>query len=111
MLIGSNNQIGIWFIGGLIAGASEAPSGWSVAGIGDFNGDGTDDILWIDGSGDVGIWFMRNSGVQSAAAIATVPLGWSIVGVGDFDGNGTSDILWRDTAGDMGVWLRATDKS
>jgi hypothetical protein len=47
-------------------------SGWFIAGIGDFNGDGADDIMLRDGSGNTIDWlgkadgsFSDNSGVFS----------------------------------------------
>ena len=44
------------------------PTNWSIVGTGDFNGDGTSDILWRDTAGDVMIWLISNG--DAAAAIA-----------------------------------------
>ena len=38
------------------------PLSWSVAGVGDFNGDGFSDLLFIDTNGDIAIWFMKGPG-------------------------------------------------
>ena len=76
-----------------------------MAGIRDFNGDGKNDILWRDTSGNTAIWFMNGLTVALSGIIANVPTNWSIVGTGDFNGDGESDILWRDTGGNMAIWL------
>ena len=39
----------------------QCATNWSVVGTGDFNGDGTSDILWHDIAGDVGIWLMNGT--------------------------------------------------
>jgi hypothetical protein len=40
---------------------------WSIRGIGDFNADGTSDILWVHTNGSVALWFM--SGGQFSADV------------------------------------------
>lgn len=70
-------------------------SSWQVKGIGDFNGDGSSDILWrsTNTNGSNLIWYSGNSGTSLAPPdLNTV---WSVQGVGDFDGNGNADIFWR----------------
>ena len=43
---------------------------WTVAGIGNFNGDSDADILWRNTSGEVTAWFMNGSTI---AAMRTSP--------------------------------------
>jgi hypothetical protein len=93
-------------------GTSVAVDGsWSVAGLSDFNGDGSADILWRNTSGEVAVWFMSgpaiigSSDVTSNGVAVKPDASWSVGGVGDFNGNGKADILWRNTSGEVAVWL------
>ncbi|HEU4696194.1 MAG TPA: M10 family metallopeptidase C-terminal domain-containing protein, partial [Sphingomicrobium sp.] len=82
---------------------------WQVAGIGDFNGDNRDDILWRGSDGRIADWLGTTSGgftgngANSASAIAAE---WQVAGVGDFNGDHRDDILWRNsTTGQIADWL------
>src|SRR4029079_11528137 len=84
-----------------------AMPGWSVAGTGDFDGNGLGDILWRNTtSGQVAIWLMNGATILSSGSLGPVTNDWVIAGTGDFDGNGMTDILWRNTtSGQVAIWL------
>ena len=93
---------------------------YEVVAVGDFNGDGVDDVMLqnimpktvngvtITGSGDVFTFLTGDINDVKAGASPTVAYagcatdGWGIVGVGDFDGNGIDDVLLSDGSGIAG---------
>ena len=82
-----------------------APS-LQVAGVGDFNGDGTDDILFRDPTTGALGDFLMNNGQPTWAGIGWADPGLQVAGVGDFNGGGTDDILFRDpTTGALGEFV------
>jgi hypothetical protein len=81
------------------------PASEHIAGTGDFDGNGRDDILWRDDSGGVFVWNNgQASGGHSLAAAGSVAASWHIAGTGDFDGNGKSDIFWQNDNGSAAIW-------
>lgn len=72
---------------------------------GDFNGDGSFDILWRNsGDGRNAIWRSANASTPQAVSTVADPA-WRTVGVGDFNGDGRDDILWRHgVSGANAVW-------
>ena len=111
----STGEVYVWLMNGTTIASQGAPgtvtpsSGWVIAGVGDFDGNGTSDILWRNTiSGEVYLWLMNGATIASQGDVGVVSpsSGWVIVGVGDFNGDGKADILWQNTAtGEVYIWL------
>jgi hypothetical protein len=55
------------------------PNAWQIVGAGDFNGDGTDDILWRNNDGTVANWLMSNGQYTGAGFGYIIPNSWIVV--------------------------------
>ncbi|MFV1874309.1 hypothetical protein [Nioella sp.] len=61
-------------------GLGQASFDWDIVGTGDYNGDGTDDILWRNvNTGSVGMYAMDN-GSPSWQTIGQAGLAWDVEG-------------------------------
>jgi glucose/arabinose dehydrogenase len=97
----------VWFLDGVTRTGSsplnpgQVPLTWRIAGVGDFNDDGTPDIVWQIG-GLIGFWAMDGVTRTSGALFTPgeVPARWKIAAVADYDGDGRPDLILQDeTAG------------
>jgi hypothetical protein len=73
--------------------------------VGDYNGDGKDDILWRNvGDGRNTIW--RSADGDTKQDVNRVSgASWQVAATGDYDGDGIADIFWRNVAnGDNVLW-------
>ena len=72
---------------------------WSPVAAGDFDGDGTDDLLFVHTRwGNFSVWSLAAGRIEPARVtdVAAESIqGWVVVGTSDYDGNGRADILWR----------------
>jgi FG-GAP-like repeat/RTX calcium-binding nonapeptide repeat (4 copies) len=100
----------LWINGGgtftQVATNGEMGSAWTMYGVGDFNGDGKTDMLWVNAEGKTAIWEMNGNNLAGFG----VPAGqmgsaWHVAAIGDFNGDGKSDLLWvNNDGGHAAVW-------
>ena len=85
---------------------------WKVVGIGDFNNDRFDDILWRnDVTGENRLFLMQGTTILSELFIDSVPdNNWKVAGVADFNFDKKADILWRHDV-NRRVWLYLMDSN
>jgi hypothetical protein len=114
----STDDLSIWYMNGTAVsanpivhtGASD-PGGLPVTilGVGDFNSDGTADILFTGGGiSTVNAWLMGpNRAIQSTRVLATRPSSdFHAESTADFSGDGVADVVWRSRrTGEVRMWM------
>jgi hypothetical protein len=110
----TNHGVAVWEMNGtqvLTApqvGTINAAGGWRYQGMGDFNGDGKTDLLFLnDTNHGVAVWEMNGTQVLAGAQVGTVNAadGWHFQDTGDFNGDGKTDLLFlNDATHGVAVW-------
>ena len=84
---------------------------WLVQGIGDFNGDGADNILWRKNDGNAMTYWRLDGSASTSIDLGATDPNWSVQGVGDFNGDGADNILWRKNDGSAMTYWRLDGSS
>jgi hypothetical protein len=82
-----------------------ANSGWDIKSIGDYNGDGNDDMIWRNANTGA-IWQYQMNGftiISSKQVTSIADANWQIIGSPDLNGDGKSDVLLRNSSTGV-VW-------
>ncbi len=105
-LVGVDQNVNDW---NLVSNTAPGET-WEFLCSGDFNGDGTDDVALINGSGVVGVWTVSNGTMSSWIQLNNSSNGidqstWTFGGVGDFDADGWDDIAWcNNSTNSVNYW-------
>lgn len=115
VLTPANNQTGVAIITVTVrdGGGKEATTSFTltvnrVTVPNDFNGDGSQDIIFQDANGNLAAWFMSGDDLKSATFLTPSNVGdagWRVVGAGDFNADSKSDLLFQHTDGTLSVWI------
>lgn len=86
-------------------GGRVAPD-FTIQGAGDFDGDGSDDLVWRSAGGQVVIWTGLVAGGPRADfdLHPVIASSWKIQAIADFDGDQKADLLWKNDNGAMVLW-------
>jgi Ca2+-binding RTX toxin-like protein len=74
--------------------AFTAPSGWTVKGTWDFNGDGQTDVVATTGLQNK-IWLLNNGSVSQSIDLPFYSVPWQIIGIRDANGDGRKDVVYE----------------
>ena len=109
----SSGQTYLWQMnGGTVSStavtSTQVGTNWQVEGVGDFNGDGKSDLLWVynnaanasDPLNGTNYITLQNgaTAISGSGAVQQLSSAWQVAGVGDFNGDGKSDLLYRNSS-------------
>ncbi len=113
----ATHQVVVWYMSGTGTNGAHTWAwlsqagvwGWTIKAVGDYNHDGTPDIVWQnDSTRESVVWYLSQQGTNELGwewiSQSGVP-GWSIAGFGDFNGDGILDVLLvNDATRQAVVW-------
>lgn len=96
----TNNRHGGW----ISTRIGDYPAQWQLLGSGDVNGDGQDDLLWLDPTDcEFGYWLMQG-GKRIGSKTMSVGCGYYPVSIGYYSYSKQLSIFWTSPAHDLFVW-------
>ncbi len=111
---GTIGNLAVWFMQGTspIGFARTSPgtipvNTWSIVGAGDFNADGSSDLIWQHKDGWLSVWFMNGVSLVDARYLSpsSISTRWKVVSVADYNSDGRPDLIFQRDDGYLGAWF------
>ncbi|RXT36738.1 FG-GAP-like repeat-containing protein [Bradyrhizobium betae] len=89
-----------------VIGTINAAGGWQFTDVGDFNGDGKTDLLFVNPTTNgIAEWQLNGTQVVTSPQVGVAPSGFHFASTGDFNGDGKTDLLLiNDATHDVQMW-------
>ena len=97
----------VWFMGaGHMIGSHSLGNlgGYSLLGVGDFNGDHTSDLVWRNNMSGVTETWQMQQGMRVGGVTLGNLNGYQLLDTGDLNHDGTDDLVWRASNGNTSSW-------
>lgn len=69
---------------------------WRLTGAGDFDANGSKDILLWSTNGQVAVWMMQGNLRMATTSLKRIGTQWRVGGVADFNNDGKADVVWQN---------------
>lgn len=108
IVFGGGTALAYWAMDGgdKVASGSylgNAGPGYTVVAVSDFDGEGSADVLWTNGS-HLKLWVNNGSGGYTPVSVGNYGGGWTPFAAGDINGDGKSDLFFRGST-HLAFWL------
>lgn len=89
----------------LLNNGTALPSKWRVVGTGDFDNNGSKDVLIWSTNGQVATMMMQGNIRTATTVWKSMGTAWRVGGVADFNADGKAEVLWQNpTTAKLAIW-------
>ena len=78
---------------------------WHPRRVGDYNGDGHNDVFWQHDNGSLAVWSLNDRQKLEGYSLPAQSTSWHPAATGDFNADGIADIFWHNDNGENKVWI------